>query len=330
MPTIDASARLSSMRLGFASRRAIPSRTSCSVRDDIPRRSRSVARLGGALEVLERLDAELLVELLDGLRPDTGDVHELDERRRDLRPQPLVVGHPARRRELGDLVADRGADPGDAWRLACPVGGDEVDRAATDGVGRPVVGDGLEAELALDLEHVADLVEDPRQVAVRQAPVGAVALFLVVERDRLQVLLGTDQFVASWHVGDGSRPRASRPTPATTRSRPARFARYRARSASATSIVDRLVRDARDGNADRDADTRHAELAEVEGAHGAADPLADLDGHVAARVAQQDDELLAAVAGRHVVVTDRRHDRAGDRPQDLVADGMAVAVVERP
>ena len=155
------------------------------------------------------------MELLDGLRPDAGDVHDLDERRRDLCTQPVVVGHPARRRELEDLVADRGTYPGDAWRLACPVGGDEVDRAATDGVGRPVVGDGLEAELAVDLEHVADVMEDPRQVAVRQAPVGGLAFFLVVEWDRLRVLVGTEQFVASWHVGDGSRPRASRP-----RSRP--------------------------------------------------------------------------------------------------------------
>ena len=104
----------------------------------------------------------------------------------DLRPKPVVVRHPAGRRELADLVADRGAHAGDAWRLARPVGGHEVDRAAADGVGRPVVGDGLEPELALDLEHVADVMEDPGQVAVRQAPVVAVLVdfFLVVERNR--------------------------------------------------------------------------------------------------------------------------------------------------
>ena len=59
--------------------------------------------------------------------------------------------------------------PGICGGVAGPVGRDEVDRAAADGVGGAVVGDGLEHELALDLEHVADLVEDPGEVAVGQA-----------------------------------------------------------------------------------------------------------------------------------------------------------------
>ena len=46
------------------------------------------------------------------------------------------------------------------------------------------------------------------------------------------------------------------------------------------------------------------------------------------RVAQQDDELLAAVPGRHVVLADGPDDRGADRPQDLVADVVAVRVVE--
>ena len=63
--------------------------------------------------------------------------------------------------------------PGIRGGVAGPVGRHEVDRAAPDGVGRAVVGDGLEDELALDLEHVADVVEDPGEVAVGQ--VGGVA-----------------------------------------------------------------------------------------------------------------------------------------------------------
>ena len=47
-----------------------------------------------------------------------------------------------------------------------------------------------------------------------------------------------------------------------------------------------------------------------------------------ARVAEEDGELLAAVAGRHVVLADRPGDGLGDRAQDEVADGMPVAVVE--
>ena len=46
------------------------------------------------------------------------------------------------------------------------------------------------------------------------------------------------------------------------------------------------------------------------------------------RVAQQDHELLAAVAGRDVVLADGRDDRAADRAQDLVAGRVTVRVVE--
>ena len=37
-----------------------------------------------------------------------------------------------------------------------------------DRVGRAVIGDRLEDQLTLDFEHVADLVENPRQLTVRQ------------------------------------------------------------------------------------------------------------------------------------------------------------------
>ena len=62
----------------------------------------------------------------------------------------VVVGHPAGRGQLGDLVADGLADTRDGrWRPGS-VGGHEIDRAAADGVRGAVVGDGLEHELALD------------------------------------------------------------------------------------------------------------------------------------------------------------------------------------
>ena len=139
------------------------------------------ARLCGLAEVLERLDVQLLVDEPNGLRPEPGDLQEPDEARRDLRAQALVVGHVAGRDELLDLVADRLADAGDLRRLAGAVGGDEVDRAAPDRVGRAVVGDGLERDLALDLEHVADLVEDPGEVAVREVVAGGGGLVEVVD-----------------------------------------------------------------------------------------------------------------------------------------------------
>ena len=119
-------------------------------------------------QIAERQDAELVVELLDRLRPEARDLEDLDEARRHLFAEPLEIGHPARRDELGDLVGDRLADARDLRRRPVPEGDDEVDRAPTDGIGRPVVGDRLEGELALDLEDVADLVEDSGEVTVGQ------------------------------------------------------------------------------------------------------------------------------------------------------------------
>ena len=71
-----------------------------------------------------------------------------------------------------------------------------------------------------------------------------------------------------------------------------------------------------------------AEPAQVERADRGPDALPDLERDLRARVAQQDDELLAAVAGRDVVLADGRHDRPADRAQDLVAGRVAVRVVE--
>ena len=150
------------------SSRSIPSRISCSVRSDRPRTVRIRPASAAACELVHGRDPELLVELADGLRAEPGDLEELDEARRDLRAEPLEIRHPAGRHELGDLVADRLADAADLRRVAGAVGGDEIDRAAADRVGGAVVGDRLERDLALDLEDVADLVEDPGEVAVRQ------------------------------------------------------------------------------------------------------------------------------------------------------------------
>ena len=85
---------------------------------------------------------------------------------RDLRAEPVVERHAAGRGELHDLVADRPADARDRAPVAGAVGGRDVERRPGDGVRGAVVGDRLERDLALDLEDVADLVEDPRQVVV--------------------------------------------------------------------------------------------------------------------------------------------------------------------
>ena len=118
-------------------------------------------------EVVEALDAEALPEEPDGLRPDTRDRQELDERRRQLAVETLEEAKPPGRRELGDLVGDRLADAGDRRRPARAIGRGDAVRVALDRVGRAVVGDRLEDEVATDLEEAPDLVERRRQLGVR-------------------------------------------------------------------------------------------------------------------------------------------------------------------
>ncbi len=160
----------------------MPSMMSCSVRAESPRRPRRVPASAAAPQVLHRLDPELAIDLADGLGAKTGEPQQLDEAGRHLRREPIVERQVPGRRELGDLVADRGADARDAWRGPRSVRGDEVDGTPSDRVGRPVVRDGLEDELALDLQHVADVMEDPREIAVRQ--VAGRRGFVVVLADR--------------------------------------------------------------------------------------------------------------------------------------------------
>jgi hypothetical protein len=79
-----------------------------------------------------------------------------------------------------------------------------------------VIGDGLEAELSLDVEHVADVVEDASEGAVGQPAVVAILVdvLLVVEGRGVEGLLrrfGGDQLFSSWHDADGSRLRPVRP-----------------------------------------------------------------------------------------------------------------------
>ena len=196
----------------------MPSRTSASVRADIPRTVRSRPVLGGARRSSTVSIAELGVELADRLRTEPRDLEHLDEGRRDLRPQLVVDGHVAGRDELADLVADGLADARDRRRVARPIRRHEVDRAAPDRVGRAVVGDGLEHELALELEHVADLVEDPGEVAVGQFDgLGGLAAAAARLTARAFRCVGHRRWSARAAMVVGQA--------ATTRSRPARLAR---------------------------------------------------------------------------------------------------------
>ena len=124
---------------------------------------RSRSRLGRRLELVERLDAELLPDPGRGLRPETRQLHEEDDLGRDaglLLRQRLDL---ADLDDLDDLLLDRLADALQLLRAT-------VERELGDGArrlaharGRAAVGDDAEGVLALELEQVAeelDLVRD--------------------------------------------------------------------------------------------------------------------------------------------------------------------------
>ncbi|MBA3348591.1 MAG: hypothetical protein H0T13_08540 [Actinobacteria bacterium] len=88
----------------------------------------------------------------------------------------------------------------------------------------------------------------------------------------------------------------------------------------------RIAGDAdRDGRADRLAGGLH--LVQTLG-HAAAAPFGDLERLLGRRLRLEDPELLAAEAGRHVVVAQLAAEDLGDALQQRVAGEMAVAVVD--
>ncbi len=93
--------------------------------------------------------------------------------------------------------------------------------------------------------------------------------------------------------------------------------------------VDAVLRERGDAERHRRAD-RLARGLDLELALGdrAADPLGDLHRLLGRRLRQEDRELLAAEAGRHVVVAQLLAEDLGDPLQDGVAGEVAVAVVD--
>ena len=124
--------------------------------------------LGGRLEIVDGLDAELLVDQPDGLGPEAGQPQHLQQARRELREQLVAVLRAPGRRELGDLVGDRLPHARDLRRMPLPESPRHLHRRPPDRVRGAVVRDGLEHELALDLEQVPDVVEYLRELSVRE------------------------------------------------------------------------------------------------------------------------------------------------------------------
>ena len=122
--------------------------------------------LGGGPQRVDRVDPQLLVQLLDGPRPHPRDLQDLEQPTRHLGAHLVVVGQLPGGRQLGQLRAERGAGARDLWRVA----GDEevcdVIGPALNGVGHAAIGDRFVDDFAGDLEHVGDLVEDAGHLRV--------------------------------------------------------------------------------------------------------------------------------------------------------------------
>jgi hypothetical protein len=111
-------------------------------------------------------DAELLEDDPRLAGPQARHLEQLDQAGRELAAQPLDVLERAGRQELADLLLERLADPLDA---AQPLFGVKpLDRLAQalDPTGGVAVGVDSEPLLALDLEEIPDLLEQPRHVPV--------------------------------------------------------------------------------------------------------------------------------------------------------------------
>ena len=100
--------------------------------------------------------------------PKPGHLQQRHHRWRDIAAQAFVVLQAAGGGQLGELLVDGLADAGQPRWVAVAVGLGDVDRGVGDRLGCPAVGGHLERQLGADLEHVADLVEDARQLFVAQ------------------------------------------------------------------------------------------------------------------------------------------------------------------
>jgi hypothetical protein len=121
---------------------------------------------GGAVEIVERLDTERLVQLACALRPEPGNASDLDQARGDPLLQLLGGRDPARLEQGVDLLGDRLAD---SRQLRGPAGPRQLchghpglpDRLRRVAVGQHAVHDG-----AVELVQARQLLEGLRYLAV--------------------------------------------------------------------------------------------------------------------------------------------------------------------
>ncbi len=121
-----------------------------------------------ALQVVECANPKLTVERRDGLRADSLQPEQVEDGRRELLQERLVITDHAGVDELADLGAEVLTDAGDCEpccgrQVGDPLGG------MRDGLGGVAIRADLERILALDLEQVADFGKDARDGEIVEA-----------------------------------------------------------------------------------------------------------------------------------------------------------------
>ena len=131
-----------------------------------PSKSAQAARFSRRPKGIQISDPKRRPELPHGLGPETGHRKDIEQGDGKLRQELLVVAEAARPRQLGNLVRDGSTHARKIRRMAVDVGPGHGNGRPADRIRSPVVGHGLEHELTLDLEQVADLMEDACEFGV--------------------------------------------------------------------------------------------------------------------------------------------------------------------
>src|SRR3990170_435091 len=122
----------------------------------------------GGLQLGDGRDAQLMPEAGGLLRPDPADLQNVDQARGHVVDQLFVEPEPAGRQQLLDLGCDRFADAGDLLQPPFLLKILQAPSLGTDALRRSPVGDDAVDRLALDLEQIADTLEDGSDLVVRQ------------------------------------------------------------------------------------------------------------------------------------------------------------------
>jgi hypothetical protein len=154
-----------------------------------PRELRDVTLLRHALQVVERLHAELAPQLLRLLGAHTGQAGQLDEREGDLLGQLVEQRQPASRDQLGDVTRHVLADRGELGEVGFIVHHLAEWRGVRfDGAGRILIGADAEGIGAFDLQQYGNVLQDACDLEVLHldvAALGAHELYELLLGERL-------------------------------------------------------------------------------------------------------------------------------------------------